>query len=189
MSASPRTRAGLRNPRQIQANINALDARYVNAETNYFFGNSRYAPGEWQRYVKGYEAAKNQLQKELVRSLKAPRAAKIIQRKFKQVYYAPHRQSPAKRNTFTRSPLRGRGYRRTAKSVLKRTMSPKSRAEANLKNQLERMLSAYQAKRNRGTLRNMFNTMQNTWRNTGYSKKGAGYMNAAQMIMATYGFI
>lgn len=178
MSASPRTRAGLRNPRQIQANINALDARYVNAETNFFFGNTRYAPGEWQRYVKGYEAAKNQLQKELVRSLKAPRAAKIIQRKFKQMYYEPKNRSPG-----LQSPIRGRGYRRAAASVARRNMSPKTRAEANLKDQLARMLSAYRAKRNRGTLRNMFNTMQNTWRNTGYSKKGKNYINAAQTIM------
>lgn len=188
MSASPRARAGLRNPRQIQANINALDARYVNAETNFFFSNTRYAPGEWQRFVKSYEAERNKLQKELVRYLKAPRAAKIIQRKFKKLYYSPYRPtvSPGKK---TPSPVRGRGFRRVIRSIEKRGMSPKSRAEANLEDQLTRMLSAYRAKRNRGNIRNMFNRMKNTWRNTGYSKKGAGYMNAAQMIMWSSGFI
>ena len=139
---------------------------------------------KWDRFYYTYEQNKRRLANELQNA-----AAATIQRKFKQVYYEPKSHSPGNKKPAPRSPLRGRGFRRVARSVAKRAMSPRARAEANLKNQLERMLSAYQAKRNRGTLRNMFNTMQNTWRNTGYSKKGAGFMSAAQMIMATYGFI
>ena len=177
MSASPRTRAGLRNPRQIMTAINTLNRAYANAETNMFYGNARYAPGEWQRFVTGYERNRNRLFKELTRSLKAPRAAKVIQRKFKEMYYSPSNKSPGKK-----SPLRGRGYRRAVSSVKKSVMSPKSRAAANMRNKLGRLLRAYQmGQYNR--LNNMYANLQANFAATGRSENAKKIMNAAQMVM------
>lgn len=178
MSASPRARAGLRNPREIKAEINALNRAYINAETNFFFSNTRYASGEWRRFVNGYERNKNRLFKELEKSLKAPRASKIIQRKFKYMYYEPHNKSP-----YNPSPLRGRGYRRAVSSVKKSVMSPKSRAKANLKNKLGRLLRAYQTGQyNR--LNNMYANMRTNFNATGRSENAKRIINAANTIMA-----
>ena len=178
MSASPRARAGLRNPRQIMTAINALNQAYVNAETNLFYGNARYAPGEWQRFVNGYQRNRNSLFKELEKSLKAQRAAKIIQRKFKQVYYEPSNKSPGKK-----SPLRGRGYRRTMSSMKKSVMTPKTRTKANIKNKLDRLLRTYQlGQYNR--LNNMYANMQASWNATGRNKNMGQIMNAAQMVIS-----
>lgn len=58
----------MRTVNQIRANINRASQAYVNAETNHFFGNTRYAPGEWSRFVASHQRNMKKLQAELYRA-------------------------------------------------------------------------------------------------------------------------
>lgn len=58
----------MRTAAEINANMKQRLRQYFNAETNYFYGNARYAPGEWRRFVANHERNLKKLQAELYRA-------------------------------------------------------------------------------------------------------------------------
>ncbi len=151
-------------------------------------GNSRYAPttrNEWA----AHERYKAMLGRRLLalqaaqrnRPRRRVRAAKVIQRKFRQAYYAPNAGHG----------LRGRGYRKTMARLRGRQASPpaspRSRITATLRAKLANLRAA-QNSGNRGNMVNIYNSMGRAWEAAG-GIHGANVMNNAQRVMFRAGLI
>lgn len=145
-------------------------------------GNSRYAPpsqAEWarhRRYVAMLErrlAALRAAQRNKPR--RPERAARLVQKKFKELFYAPNNNGTG---------IRGRGYRMAMARTRGNNASqvgPREHTIEVLRAKLENLRHARDTG-NRGNMVNIYNSMGNVWARGG-GMKGANLMNNAQKIM------
>ena len=145
-----------------------------------------------QNYKNMYRTQISAIKKELVRRWRnqavardAPRhrarAAKVIQKKFKNIYYAP--------TTSPRPWIHGRGYRRAMARARGRTASPSRSPKTRAMNSLKAKFENLKTQRNRGAMVNLYNSMSRNWRASGRGLNGANIMNRAQKIMHRAGLI
>jgi hypothetical protein len=178
MSANYRARiANMRTVNQVQR---ALEFAY-NWENNALgFGNSRAAPPSRQQWA-DHTRYKNMLTRRLWalqaaqrnRPRRPARAARVIQKKFKQVFYTPNNNGNG---------LRGRGYRMAMarrRGTNPANVGPRERLTRTLKAKLANL----RRQTNRGAMVNIYNGMYNKWMNGG-GVHGANIMNNAQRIMS-----
>lgn len=144
-----------------------------------------------QNYKNFYKTQISSIKKELARRWRAlavarneprrrVRAAKVIQTRFKKMYYSPVNE---------RGGARGRGYRRAVARVRgqTRTASPRRRVTNTLRAKLENLRAARNSG-NRGNMVNIYNGMGRAW-TAGGGIHGASVMNNAQRIMSRSGLI
>ena len=143
-------------------------------------------PATYRNFYMGEIAA---LKKELARRWRtaavarnAPRrrgrAAKVIQKKFKNMYYTPNNNSTG---------LRGRGYRMAmarARGNNAARVGPRERITGVLRTKLNNL----RRQTNRGAMVNIYNGMYTKWMNAGGSH-GAKILNNAQLLMHRRGLI
>ena len=109
------------------------------------------------------------------------RAARVIQKKFKNVFYTPNNNGMG---------LRGRGYRTAMARVRGNATSqvgPRERITGTLRTKLENLRHARNTG-NRGNMVNIYNSMSRKWEGSG-GIHGANVMNNAQKIMFRAGLI
>lgn len=109
------------------------------------------------------------------------RAAKVIQKKFKNVFYTPNNNGMG---------LRGRGYRMAMARVRGNNsarVGPRERITGMLRTKLENLRHARNTG-NRGNMVNIYNSMSRKWEGSG-GIHGANVMNNAQKIMFRAGLI
>lgn len=145
-------------------------------------GNSRYAPptrAEWashRRWVEKLQRRRWALQAAQRNAPRRPaRAARVIQKKFKQSFYSPHN---------TGLGIRGRGYRMAmvrARGGKASEVGPREHITRKLRAKLANLRHA-RATGNRGNMVNIYNSMTNAWERAG-GIHGANVMNNAQKIM------
>jgi hypothetical protein len=177
MSANYRARiANMRTVNQVQR---ALGYAY-NWENNALgFGNSRAAAPSRQQWA-DHKRYKNMLTRRLWalqaaqrnRPRRPARAARTIQKKFKNIFYTPNNNGTG---------LRGRGYRMTMARVRGNNASqvgPRERITGVLRAKLNNL----RRQTNRGAMVNIYNSMYNKWAEAG-GVTGANVLNNAQKIM------
>jgi hypothetical protein len=106
------------------------------------------------------------------------RAAKVIQKAFKNMYYAPNNNAIG---------LRGRGYRKTMARMRGNNaanVGPRERITGVLRTKLNNL----RRQTNRGAMVNIYNGMYNKWMAAGGSH-GAKILNNAQLLMHRRGLI
>jgi hypothetical protein len=136
------------------------------------FGNRHYAPTTREQWNK---LMRRRLQLEAIQRnipRRPARSARVIQRKFKKIYYAPVNNGVG---------IHGRGYRKVIKRL--RGASPQ-----NITRVLRSKLSNLQKQSNNGVKRNIYNSMHKKWIEAG-GVNGANIMNNAQKIMFKAGLI
>lgn len=106
------------------------------------------------------------------------RAAKVIQKAFKNVYYTPN-------NTGTG--LRGRGYR-VAIARMRGNNASQIGPREHITRVLKSKLNNLRRQTNRGAMVNIYNSMERKWKKAG-GVHGANVMNNAQKIMLRAGLI
>jgi len=106
------------------------------------------------------------------------RAAKVIQKAFKNMYYMPN-NSPVG--------LRGRGYRKTM-ARLRGNNASKVGPRERLMGTLRTKLNNLRRQTNRGAMVNIYNSMYNKWMEGG-GGNGANILNSAQLLMHRRGLI
>jgi hypothetical protein len=148
-------------------------------------GNSRYAPptrNEWAEH----ERYKAMLGRRLLalqaaqrnRPRRPARAARLIQKKFKNVFYTPNNNGNG---------IRGRGYRMTmtrARGNNASQVGPREHITRLLRSKLDNL----RRQTNRGAMVNIYNGMHNKWLEAG-GINGANVMNTAQLLMHRRGLI
>ena len=149
------------------------------------FGNSSYAPPTRNQWAQ-HERYKAMLQRRLMalqaaqrnRPRRPARAARVIQKRFKNVFYAPNNSGTG---------LRGRGYRMAMARVRGNNASqvgPRERLMSTLRSKLNNL----RRQTNRGAMVNIYNSMYNKWMEGG-GMNGANIVNNAQMLMHRRGLI
>ena len=144
------------------------------------FGNSRYAPPT-RKQLENVRRRRVRLMHRLLaiqaaqrnRPRRPARAARVIQKKFKQVLYTPNNNGNG---------LRGRGYRMAMarrRGTNPANVGPRERLTRTLKAKLANL----RRQTNRGAMVNIYNGMYNKWMNGG-GVHGANIMNNAQRIMS-----
>jgi len=139
----------MRNSSTIKANINKLMKELVNAETNYFFGNTRYAPGGWTRFKAQVNANMKKLQTELYRAqarqhpARRARAATVIQTRFRAHRAKPMNNLRAQLNNLRAA--RDSGNRGNMVNIYnsmgsKWTSVPNGRAAASVMNNAQKIM-------------------------------------------------
>ena len=106
------------------------------------------------------------------------RAAKVIQKTFKNMYYTPNNNSTG---------LRGRGYRMTMARVRGNNatrVGPRERITGMLRTKLNNL----RRQTNRGAMVNIYNGMYNKWMAAG-GTHGSNILNTAQLLMHRRGLI
>jgi Zn-dependent protease with chaperone function len=106
------------------------------------------------------------------------RAAKVIQKKFKNMFYTPNNNSTG---------LRGRGYRMTMARVRGNNAS-RVGARERITGMLRTKLNNLRRQTNRGAMVNIYNGMYNKWMAAG-GTHGANILNSAQLLMHRRGLI
>ena len=106
------------------------------------------------------------------------RAAKVIQKKFKNMFYTPNNNSTG---------LRGRGYRMTMARVRGNNASQVG-AREHITGLLRTKLNNLRRQTNRGAMVNIYNGMYNKWMAAG-GTHGANILNSAQLLMHRRGLI
>jgi len=145
-------------------------------------GNSRAAPptrAQWNNFERRRAMVVRRMWALQAKQRNEPRrparAARLIQQKFRQAYYAPN-SGPG---------LRGRGYRKAMARLRGRQASPprspRSRITATLRAKLNNLRTARNSG-NRGNMVNIYNGMGRAWERAG-GIHGANVMHNAQMIM------
>lgn len=185
MNANARLRAQVSGLRTVNA-VRAAMRNAANWEDEALgFGNSHYAPptrNQWARH----ERYKAMLERRLMalqaaqrnQPRRPARAARVIQRKFKQAFYTPNNNGTG---------LRGRGYRMTM-ARMRGNNATKVGARERLMGTLSTKLNNLRRQTNRGAMVNIYNSMYNKWM-AGGGANGANLMNNAQMIMHRRGLI
>lgn len=185
MNADARLRAQVSGLQTVNAVRTAL--RYANnweAEA-LGFGNSRAAPptrNQWARHER-YKAMLGRrlmaLQASQRNQPRRPtRAARVIQKRFKNVFYTPNNNGTG---------LRGRGYRMTM-ARMRGNNSTKVGPRERLIGTLRTKLNNLRSQDNRGAMVNIYNSMYNKWMEGG-GVNGSNVMNNAQKIMFRAGLI
>jgi hypothetical protein len=167
-------------------NVNKALGFAYNWENNALgFGNSRAAPPSRQQWA-DHKRYKNMLMRRLLalqaaqrnRPRRPERAARTIQKKFKNIFYTPNNNGTG---------LRGRGYRMA--------MTRRRGGNASQVGPRERITGVLRAKlnnlrrqTNRGAMVNIYNSMYNKWTEAG-GMTGANVLNNAQKIMFRAGLI
>ena len=181
-------RARIANMRTVNQVQRALEFAY-NWENNALgFGNSRAAPPSRQQWA-NHKRYKNMLMRRLLalqavqrnRPRRPARAARVIQKAFKNMYYSPNNNG---------SGLRGRGYRTAMARVRGNNASqvgPRERITGMLRAKLNNLRHARNTG-NRGNMVNIYNSMGRNWEGAG-GIHGANVMNNAQKIMFRAGLI
>jgi len=105
------------------------------------------------------------------------RAAKVIQKAFKNVYYTPNNGTG----------LRGRGYRMAVARMRGNNTSQIGPRE-HITRVLKTKLNNLRRQTNRGAMVNIYNSMERKWKKAG-GVYGANVMNNAQKIMFRAGLI
>ena len=144
-----------------------LPAAYANVHRNQI----RVIQSELARRWRAEAVARNELRR-------PARAAKVIQKRFKNVFYAPNNNGTG---------LRGRGYRMAMTRVRGNNASkvgPRERLMGTLRTKLNNL----RRQTNRGAMVNIYNSMYNKWMEGG-GMNGATLMNNAQMLMHRRGLI
>jgi hypothetical protein len=131
-------------------------------------------PSTYKNFYKAQIAA---LEKELNRRRRT-RAANVIKKKFKNIYYEPN-------NTGTG--LRGRGYR-MAMARMRGNNSSQVSSREHVMRVLKTKLNNLRRQTNRGAMVNIYNSMGRNWAKAG-GIVGANVMNNAQKIMFRAGLI
>jgi hypothetical protein len=170
-------------------NVNRALGFAYNWENNVLgFGNSR-AKAITRQQWNNHKRYKNMLARRLWalqaaqrnRPRRPERAARVIQRKFKKVFYAPNNNGTG---------LHGRGYRMTMARVRGTNASQagsRERITGVLRAKLVKLRHANNTG-NRGNMMNIYNSMGRNWEGAG-GIHGANVMNNAQKIMFRAGLI
>ena len=106
------------------------------------------------------------------------RAAKVIQKKFKNIFYTPNNNGTG---------LQGRGYRMAMARTRGNNASQVGQRE-RLMSTLRTKLNNLRRQTNRGAMVNIYNSMYNKWMEAG-GAHGANALNNAQKIMHRRGLI
>ena len=106
------------------------------------------------------------------------RAAKVIQKAFKNIYYTPNNNAVG---------LHGRGYRMAMARTRGNNASQVGQRE-RLMSTLRTKLNNLRRQTNRGAMVNIYNSMYNKWMEAG-GAHGANVLNNAQKIMFRAGLI
>lgn len=107
------------------------------------------------------------------------RAAKVVQQKFKNMYYMPNNNGTG---------LRGRGYRKTMASLRGNNSASRMSPRESLTVVLKSKLNNLRRQTNRGAMVNIYNGMYNKWMAAG-GMNGTNILKNAQMIMHRRGLI
>jgi hypothetical protein len=185
MNANAENRARIAAMRTTNEVLNAL--RWANNwEVEALgLGNSRYAPPTRNQWAE-HERYKAMLQRRLLalqaaqrnRPRRPARATRLIQKKFKNVFYAPNNNGTG---------IRGRGYRMAMARTRGNNASqigPRERLMGTLRSKLNNL----RRQTNRGAMVNIYNSMYNKWMEGG-GIHGANVLNNAQKIMFRAGLI
>ena len=148
-------------------------------------GNRYYAPptrNQWARLDRQRERLMRRLwaiqASQRNRPRRPVRAARVIQKVFKNMYYAPNNNG---------SGLRGRGYR-TAMARVRGNNASQVGPREHITHILKTKLNNLRHQKNRGAMVNIYNGMYKKWTAAG-GIYGANVMNNAQKIMFRAGLI
>jgi hypothetical protein len=150
-----------------QARAIGLPASYANFHQNQI----RAIKSELARRWRAEAVARNEPRRRA-------RAAKVIQKKFKNIFYTPNNNANG---------IRGRGYRMTMARVRGNNASkvgPRERLMGTLRTKLNNL----RRQTNRGAMVNIYNSMYNKWMEGG-GGNGANILNSAQLLMHRRGLI
>ena len=106
------------------------------------------------------------------------RAAKVIQRAFRHLYYAP--PSP---NNSPRPWIHGRGYRKAIARVRGRSVSPAKSPKSRKMDTLRAKLVILKSVKNRGAMMNVYNSMKKNWEATGSRPNGVNILKEARQLI------